>query len=64
MVFELVFDLLVLALEHENAFFLVSLIDFFIHGFFLNNLLSDVEGLARALLMQHRSPVCRFQAGI
>jgi len=57
MTMELLFDLHVLRLQHANTLLLIAFIDFFVHGLFLNNLLGDVECLAGALLMQHRSPV-------
>lgn len=57
---ELVFDLHVLRLQHPDAFLLVPLVDFFVHGLFLDNVLGDVETFASALLVQHGCPVCGF----
>lgn len=64
MTMELLFNLHVLGLQHADPLFLVALIDFFIHGFFLHDLLGDVERLARTFPVEHGSTVGRLQASI
>jgi len=61
---ELLFNLHVLGLQHADTLFLVTLINFFVHGFFLDDLLGDMERLARTFPVEHRSTVGRFQASI
>lgn len=61
---ELSFQLSGVSFEEGEAFLLITLIYFFIHGFFLDDLLGDVERLAGTLLVEHRGSVCRFESRI
>lgn len=51
-------------MQHAGALLLVSVIDFFVHGFFLNDVFGDVERSAGAFLVQHGCSVGGFQTGI
>lgn len=48
---ELFLDLHVLSLQHANAFLLVPLVDLFVHGLFLDDILGDVQALPGTLLV-------------
>lgn len=61
---ELGFQLSGVSFEECEAFLLITLIYFLVHGFFLNNLLGDLESLAGTLLMENRGSVCRFESCI
>ncbi|KAL3710135.1 hypothetical protein TMatcc_003927 [Talaromyces marneffei ATCC 18224] len=58
---ELSFQLSGVGFEEGETFLLITLIYFLVHGFFLNNLLGDMESLAGTLLVEHRGSVRRFE---
>ena len=64
MAVELFFDVQVVHMQHAGALLLVSVVDLFVHGFFLNDVFGDVEGSTGAFLVQHGCSVGGFQTGI
>lgn len=61
---ELGFQLGGVSSEECETFLLITLVYFLVHGFFLDDLLGDVESLAGTLLVEHRGSVCRFESCI
>ena len=61
---ELLFDLQILRLQHAYTLLLVSLVEFFVHSFFLDELPANIQPFASALVMQLRRPLGRLQSGI